>query len=211
LVAGTAQAYTRYNDGCQTCHGEFTDGTSPQGTTFPNNNKHTMHRSNSYMAANCALCHRSDDSNNPYIGSSDGTDDNVGYGCVGCHGRLEDAGNDGSLPGLGAGLRQHHTNSGVSCTLCHADANTGNYTPVGEDVLPPYYATVDTDVDDPCNPLAQQGNENWSDDTDYVGVDNDGDLLYDLDDVVDCPEPAEILLAMVGATVLGGLSRRRMR
>jgi hypothetical protein len=45
------QAYSRYNDttgstnGCSRCHGSFLDGTSPQGTVFPNNDKHRMHRS----------------------------------------------------------------------------------------------------------------------------------------------------------------------
>lgn len=109
-----AQAYERYkvpgtNAGnCSTCHGDFTDGTSPQGTVFPRDDKHAMHRSKSHMYAECDLCHTSGDNKNPFIGSSDGTDANPGLGCVGCHGRVEDAGHDGRLPGLGAGLRQHH-------------------------------------------------------------------------------------------------------
>ena len=30
-----AAAYERYNDGCQTCHGAFTDDTSTKGSVFP--------------------------------------------------------------------------------------------------------------------------------------------------------------------------------
>jgi hypothetical protein len=163
------------------------------------------------MNTECDLCHTAGDQKNPFIGSSNGTNDNPGLGCVGCHGRAEDAGNDSLSAGLGAGLRQHHQNSGVgTCLGCHTDSDPQSYTPVGEDVLPTYYGTVDTNADDSCNPIAAgKTNENWSNDTDYIGIDNDGDLDYDTDDVVDCPEPGEILLAAVGALVLGGLSRRR--
>lgn len=96
-------------------------------------------------------------------------------GCMGCHGRSEDAGNDSISEGLGAGLRQRHTNAGVTeCKTCHEDANPVNYTPVGENVLPPFYFTPD-DVFlnkpfDPCN---------WRRAEDYAGrrwgLDNDGD------------------------------------
>jgi hypothetical protein len=100
-------------------------------------------------------------------------------GCGGCHGRDEDAGIDS---GPGAGLRQHHTNAGVTeCKTCHADADPANYTPVGEDVLPPNYVLPD-DVflnkpTDPCNPDGEE---------DYAGgprgLDNDGDGRYDESD-----------------------------
>jgi hypothetical protein len=80
---------------------------------------------------------------------------------------------------------------------------------VGEDIMPTYYATVDTDADDSCNPDAIADlNENWTE-GDFVGLDNDGDLLVDLNDVIDCPEPGQAVLLAVGASVLGGLSRRR--
>lgn len=222
LVAfSSAQAYQRYkadpsqdppaSGNCSTCHGNFTDATSPKGTVFPSDNKHVMHNGSQLMNTECNLCHTSGDNRNPFIGSSDGTNDNTGRGCVGCHGREEDAGNDFTSPGRGAGLRQHHFVAGTElCAGCHTDANPASYTPVGEDVMPQYYGTVDTNADDPCNPLAQADvNENWSDDTDYIGLDNDGDDLYDTDDVIDCPEPGAMLLTAVGAMVLGGLSRRR--
>ncbi len=108
----------------------------------------------------------------------------TGYGCGGCHGRLEDAGNavtgSAQLSGLGAGLRQHHYQAGQTvCVNCHADANPSNYTPVGEDVKPPYYDTADSLASNPCNPDATANlNENWSL-MDFVGLDNDGDSDYD--------------------------------
>lgn len=102
--------------------------------------------------------------------------------CMGCHGRREDAGNDSISGGLGAGLRQHHTNAGITeCKTCHLDADPANYDPVGEDVLPANYFSPDPEFPskptDPCN---QHGEE------DYAGIrqglDNDGDGKYDMSD-----------------------------
>ncbi len=179
-----AAAYRQYNDGCHNCHGAFTDATSPQGNVFLSDSKHEMHRNAGEMNTECNLCHTSGDKKNPYIGSSNGTSDNTGYGCAGCHGRLEDAGHDATVsPGLGAGLRQHHVNAGVElCKNCHVDASPNNYLPVEEDVAPPYYGTVDTLCDNPLNPVATfQINENWTV-GDFLGLDNDGDLTYDTSD-----------------------------
>jgi hypothetical protein len=79
-------------------------------------------------------------------------------GCAGCHGRLEDSAAD-----IGAGLRAHHTiagappdPSGLTCAACHG----GDPTPVGEHVLPPFYAALSLDA---C----------------ADNLDNDGDDLYD--------------------------------
>jgi len=111
----------------------------------------------------------------------------VNRGCVGCHGRNEDMGHDSLSPGRGAGLRQHHTNAGappdsggLSCSTCHVDANPSNYACVGEDVSPPFYGVVTGVVPtDAC--------------TD--NLDNDGELLYDLNDpdcvVAATPTPSE--------------------
>ena len=132
------EAYNTYTSGCDNCHGDFTGGTTTKGSVFPGDDKHQMHRSSSEMDADCSLCH-TQIGDDPSIGSSSGTANNVGYGCVGCHGRLEDAGNDGISVGMGAGLRQHHNNAGItSCAVCHTDANPINYKPVGEQVKPPY-------------------------------------------------------------------------
>ena len=164
-----SHAYARYNDGCQGCHGSFTGSRSPKGSIFPSDDKHFMHRNSSAMGTACDLCHTDGDNWNPNIGYSNGTGNVPGLGCVGCHD--------------GAGLRQHHTNARVSCTGCH-----GNETPVGENILPRYYGTTATNADQPCNPVPQAGNENWTV-GDFTGLDNDGDGLYDAADP-DCrPEP----------------------
>jgi hypothetical protein len=158
--------YERYNDGCDLCHGSFTDGTSQKGSVFPQNNKHVMHRSNSYMGADCNLCHTSGDGNDPFIGSSDGTNDNPGLGCTGCHAAF--------------GLRAHHAVSSITCSGCHPN----DPAPLPENTVPVYYGTADVDaaIVDPCN-LSGLTNtdENWTI-GDLVGLDNDGDGLYDVDD-----------------------------
>jgi hypothetical protein len=186
VIPPEAEGYERYYTdagNCADCHGAFTDGTSPQGSEFPNDDKHRMHRAAGNMDTECNLCHTSSDGRNPWIGSSDGTASNTGVGCVGCHGREGDAGNDSVSPGRGAGLRQHHHRSGINaCAGCHTDANPTNYTPVGEDWLPQYYGTADTNADKPCNPDATSDtNENWTAESpeQFVGLDNDGDLDYD--------------------------------
>lgn len=160
FVATNASAYEQFESGagggnCSACHTSF------KGF----GDLHSQHQT--ITGNNCSLCHVTP-GDNPFI-ELDPVDDR---GCVGCHGRLEDAGNDTVFgqpaPGVGAGLRQHHTNAGVTaCGACHSDANPANYTPVGEDVLPPFYGTVAGIVpDDPCTDL----------------LDNDGDLLVDADD-----------------------------
>jgi hypothetical protein len=167
----TASAFERYNDGCHTCHGWFLDGTSPAGTVFPADSKHAMHAN--IMATQCALCHRTGDNWNPYTGWSDGTAHNPPAGCTGCHGR--DYGPD--IGNSGVGLRAHHALAGVSvCAMCH----TEDPTPLPETVAPSYYGTPDTVADDSCNkPPAYL--ENWSI-GDTLGLDNDGDGIYDTDD-----------------------------
>jgi len=170
VLAGTAVAYNRYNDGCDTCHGSFTGSTTTKGTIFPSNNKHKMHNDAAYMATQCDLCHTSGDGRDPYIGSSTGRPGIPGVGCTGCHG--QDFG--GTVGVSGAGLRKHHAASGVTiCAACHP----GDPTPLPESVKPPYYGTADTKCDDPCNsPPGYK--ENWSI-GDTVGLDNDGDDIYD--------------------------------
>ena len=166
LIASDAMAFERYNSGCHGCHGAFTDDTSTKGSIFPNGNKHTMHRSSQNMNAECNLCHSSNDNNNPYIGTSDGTNDNPGLGCTGCH-RAE-------------GLRAHHIDAGNNCTAsCHT-----NPSPLPENTVPTYYGTPDVDAAmvDPCNLSgSSETDENWTI-GDTIGTDNDGDGLYDAND-----------------------------
>ncbi len=164
-------AFPRYLDpakgsgsNCSECHGAFTDATSPKGTVFPSNSKHEMHRASTSMNTACNLCHTSGDNRNPYISSSDGTANNPGLGCAGCH--------------EGAGLRAHHAANGVAlCSDCHAPEQ-----PAPENVKPPYYGTADTKANHPENlvPVANT-NENWSV-GDFIGLDNDGNNLYDAAD-----------------------------
>ena len=179
--APEASAFEDYSD-CTGCHGAFTGPTSPTGSVFPSGSKHEMHRASGEMNTACLLCHTSI-GDTPLMGSSGGTANNAGVGCVGCHGREEDAGNDSESEGRGAGLRQHHTNASVSsCSGCHSDANPANYTPVGENVMPQYYGTADTNAAEACNLVeTPQTNENWTV-GDFVGLDNNGDGLYDGDD-----------------------------
>lgn len=163
----TAYGFDRYGQNganCSECHGKFTEGISPQGTVFPSGDKHKMHNDSSSMNTACNLCHTSGDNRNPFIGSSTGTASNVGLGCSGCH--------------VGEGLRAHHAANGVTvCGGCHTD---GPAAP--ENVKPPYYGTVDTKANNPGNTVqVANTNENWSV-GDFLGLDNDGNNLYDLAD-----------------------------
>ena len=160
-----AEAYEKYNDGCQNCHGSFTGGTSTKGSVFPSNDKHTMHRSSNYMNTECGLCHTAGDNRDPFIGSSDGTGNNPGLGCTGCHTKF--------------GLRAHHAVNGITeCAGCHRNDSS----PLPENTMPVYYGTADTNADMPCNPDPQANiNENWTI-GDFEGTDNDGDGIYDSND-----------------------------
>ena len=168
----TSQAYERYNDGCQACHGAFDGDVSPQGTVFPNGDKHRMHRNSNNMGTDCVLCHRSDDNDNPFIGSSDGDLPTLeGRGCSGCH--------------VGSGLRKHHATTGT--TTCYSGGaschSTGPEMAPAENVSPYYYGkTAYTKANNPGNTaLVANTNENWSV-GDFLGLDNDGNNLYDLAD-----------------------------
>lgn len=182
----TVFAFDTYTSGCSasSCHGSFTGSTSPKGTEFPSDDKHFMHRNNSYMKTECDLCH-TDIGDDPSLGSSYGTDDTLGRGCAGCH--------------VGAGLRAHHAANGVTtCYTASCHEHSPEETPPAENVNPPYYGSVDTKADNACNDvLASKINENWSE-NDFLGLDNDGDNLYDLADF-DCGPPYRI----VGIEVLG--------
>ncbi|MHC4415764.1 MAG: hypothetical protein ACYS0G_10810 [Planctomycetota bacterium] len=182
VMVQSTTAYPRYRENdqepfgyCVTCHGQFNDDTSPQGTQFPNGGKHNMHRASSYMNTECTLCHIQV-GDNPLTNDSTGTPDTPGLGCIGCHGR--------DYPGIGvrgAGLRLHHFNNNVTlCLECKVHMN--DPVPLPEDVNPLYYGSVDTNVDDSCN-APPDLLENWSDDVDNTrGLDNDGDNDYDQDD-----------------------------
>ena len=186
LLPVTAFAYNQYsqngdNTYCAACHGDFRSNTyiSPvDGQLW--GNIHNLHRS-TMLGGDCDACHLSSGRFPVRLDESAGGDGLVAIGCVGCHGRAEDnvAGNPSLPNGFGAGLRQHHTNAGVSdCTNCHDDADPANYTPVGEQVLPPYYADPGINHPDmPTESCNSDGSEHFAGAT--IGLDNNGDLFYD--------------------------------
>lgn len=161
--ANSTQAYEDYS-GCASCHGNFRGSTSTKGTVFPNNNNHDMHRNSANMGTACNLCHTGSNRVPTFIGTSTGTANNQGLGCTGCH--------------VSAGLRAHHLNNGVSdCLDCHDEEAAPP-----EAAKPPYYGTPDTKANNPGNTVqVANTNENWSV-GDFLGLDNDGNNLYDLAD-----------------------------
>jgi hypothetical protein len=138
-------------------------------------------------ASNCDVCHTGSFTSGVKIGSSDGAGGLAPLGCLGCHGRDEGTGV------TGAGLRQEHTNKGISCGVCHDDDNPATFTTVGEGVLPPYYANPGSFTSIPnhsCNLPAQTNREtrygSW-------GLDNDGDGNYDVEEETeDCAAVAPL-------------------
>jgi hypothetical protein len=186
---------------CFQCHGDFRANnyvSLSDGTTW--GRLHDIHRRD-MVNSDCDTCHPP---SGPLIinFSAGGIGFVEAIGCVGCHGRLEDRGTapDDCVDSLstgpcgdGAGLRQHHYNAGATiCATCHLDANPLNYTPVGEHVLPSYYHTpTPPDADhpekptDPCNGAGEEQFAGAA-----IGLDNDGDLVYDTADV-DCQDLPE--------------------
>jgi hypothetical protein len=178
-------AYDTYSGGssggCIDCHGDFrgtgANAVSPKGTVFPgtssNNSNHEMHRNTSYMSSSCDLCHTGTSSTRKpvYTWKSNGTNSSAGngLGCSGCH--------------VGAGLRKHHDVNGViECYGCH---NPNNDVSDPENVNPPYYTGMWTNYTKVRNPgntvMLSNTNENWSV-GDFLGLDNDGNNLYDMAD-----------------------------
>jgi PKD repeat protein len=183
-----ALAYPTYSSGnCFSCHGDFNSGSyvsfkdgTPWGVDL-------MSGHIQMIAGDCDTCHSNGPRGNVFLNSSIGATGFDPIGCVGCHGRDDDVTDVCTglgtgvevVCGAGAGLRQHHFNSGVTvCRGCHFnDADPGSFTPVGEDVPPPYYFTPDAahplKPTDPCTDEAIFG---------PTGLDNDGDGLDDGND-----------------------------
>lgn len=215
LFAGSAGAYSEYAAhgdppaGCDDCHGGFR--TSPYVSLSDGedwgDDLHDVHR-RGMLNFDCQTCHNASGNSPVFIGSSQGGTGLDPIACSGCHGRAQDGTGTGS-EGYGAGLRQHHwvANADVNgistrvCITCHLDdTDPADYTPVGEEVLPPYYSDTDTahpDIpSDSCNPAVDLYPENYAGTT--LGLDNDGDFLYDELDAFPCPEPGETLMLGVG-------------
>lgn len=187
LIPGLAAAYPYYTQGsnnyCSGCHGGFRSSNYTSLVDGQNwGNLHNLHRS-TMLSGDCETCH----GNNDYpvsLDSSAGGSGLAAISCMGCHGRAEDnvPANPSYPFGYGAGLRQHHTSAGVSaCLNCHDDADPANYTPVGEDVLPTYYANPGSGHSNmPTSACNEDGSENFAGAT--IGLDNNGNNVYDGDD-----------------------------
>jgi len=223
IWAGGAHAYPTYRntaspgtDDCTACHGDFRASpyVSPKGDNW-GDDLHDVHRTTMLGAdANrCNICHSAASRTPVYLNQSVGTTGFDPISCLGCHGRQGDRGvrptdcADSAATsgpcGDGAGLRQHHWRAGETvCGGCHGDANPAGFTPVGENVKPPYYFTPDvlhpTKPTDPCNPPPFTG-ENFKGST--LGLDTDGDNSYDMADT-DCtgPTPTATVTSIQTAT-----------
>ena len=178
--AGAYQAYSNNTDGtlCGACHGTFAGGTyisNKDGTNW-GTNLHNGHRT-TMLAGDCNTCHggAGTSGREVFLKSSAGGDGLDPIACVGCHGRAEDvtAGGD-----YGAGLRQQHWVGGITeCGDCHGDANPASFTPVAENVPPPYYFTPDTaHPAKPTDACDANGSESVFGPT---GLDNDGNGQID--------------------------------
>ncbi|MEW5744226.1 MAG: choice-of-anchor D domain-containing protein [Nitrospirota bacterium] len=193
MVSWTAPAgaFEQYSsDGttgnCADCHGNFLAATYSSLAAAKASNPawpgslHNVHRNGStatppgMLNNNCNACH-SGASRSPVPLGFSAAAAPFNRSCTGCHD--------------GAGLRLHHERSGAAvCSDCHSDAQGR------EDTLPPVYTAAlgttsgTTRVNDPCSPAAA-GFEGRLADVSALGLDNDGDLLYDLSDP-DCAPPA---------------------
>jgi len=208
--AGAAAANPEWGSGCTQCHGGFLASpyTSLADDQSWGDSLHNVHQS--MVSNDCDTCHPSDFDPPISLSESLGGNGLAPISCAGCHSRAEPA-DQGAVSGVA--LRQHHyTASGgeIACTPCHQDANPVSFSVAGEDLLPPYYANPGNNhpniPDDPCNP-APGLPEDFAAST--LGLDNDGDNLYDEADVIDCPEPTGMALQLAALVTLGGAARMR--
>ena len=213
ILAPNVGAYETYSEGCKDseCHGDFRD--SPYSSLVDGvswgNDMHDVHRTD-MLAGDCEVCHSSGSRKPVFLDSSVGG--KGGYpaiSCMGCHGRAEDT---TSVSDSGAGLRQHHFNAGETiCVDCHDDADPSVYTPVDEGVLPPYYDIAsDTDhPNKPTDPFNPSGEEDYAGST--KGLDNDGNLAYDVADPAYVPEPSAAFLQGTALLALLWLAAARRK
>ena len=207
LVSGGAWGYDQYSENadatnCRSCHGDFRASfyteLGPDGG-FWFNGLHNSHQD--FVDGKCDTCHSSGGRFPVLLDSSNGATDLSPISCVGCHGRDADSVSPGTptvTEGASAGLRQHHWNAdddhaGMDlkiCLDCHSDSDPAAKTPVGENVLPTYYAETTASYPnlpvDPCEasgaPLEDQYGSATTGGPDGRGTDNDGDLVYDAAD-----------------------------
>lgn len=210
LAAAGASAFPQFSATsgsstyCRSCHGDFRAAsyTSPRdGMNW--GNLHNLHRQ-TMLSGDCETCHVSSGRFPVTLNLSAGGVGLSPIACMGCHGRAQD--NVPANPevaaggsGYGAGLRQHHHVSGITlCASCHQDADPANYTPVQENVLPPYYGLGGTAH--PAMPTQScngNGSENFAGAPE--GLDNDGDDQYDGMDVACMPTGVPEAIATAGS------------
>jgi len=187
-----AHAYGTYSTGvddqgnCAQCHGAFKGDkyvSVGEGTTW-SENLHDAHTKNTDVTSSpggCGSCHFGPGTTDREVNlqsSQDARDGVNALACMGCHGRLEDG-----AANIGAGLRAHHLQSdlyvppgGLSCAICHGGDPAE---PVGEDILPPWYASItNTSIAMTMDPCSIDGEEDFS--SNGTGTDNDGDGVYDM-------------------------------
>jgi hypothetical protein len=218
MLASGASAFPQYSvnrdaTNCRECHGDFRASpyiSRADGQSW-GSNLHDVHRL-TMLGGDCDTCHTAGGRFPVRLDSSAGGTGLDPISCAGCHGRAEDGTGVGA-EGYGAGLRQHHWIAGVTtCVDCHADADPVAFTPADEDVLPPYYSNSDAahpDMPgDPCNIGTDGFLEDYAATT--LGLDNDGDDLYDEADLIPCPEPGSkmMLASGLGLLLLFGRTRR---
>jgi len=191
IMVPIAGAYDTYTD-CAGCHGSFrattysslaaAKGANPAwpGTSLAIHNGHANSPTANppgMLNGNCNACH-SGSSRTPVFMNFSAAAAPFNQSCSGCHD--------------GPGLRAHHVNSGAdgTCYDCHSDP-----APDAENVLRPVFAATfgttsgTTGVNDACNPTAT-GFEGRLKDITTVGLDNDGNLLYDQADPACAPVSA---------------------
>jgi len=196
LAGPIARAYEQWSENggdathCGACHGDYlSDSYMSQSDGTNWGNLHDLHRT-TMLNDDCEVCHSGPNRFPVLLDVSTGGDGLKGISCMGCHGRAaDDTPENPSFPnGVGAGLRQHHFNAGATvCVDCHDDADPASYIPVGEHILPEYYANPGNNHPDiPTGPCNGAGTESFAGSPD--GLDNDGDLAYDETDS-DCATP----------------------
>jgi hypothetical protein len=176
LLVGVSQvsAYPRYYDPndpgesgyCKSCHPDF-NGRGPL---------HDVHVGNNGFTSTCDFCHVVQNGDNP-LTSEVGDPDGPYYGCAGCHGRDYGKRSDtGELVMEAYGLRRRHVeqNDVPICATCH-DLSVE---PLPETVLPAHYTTGFTSLTSSCDSTIED-NSTRVGDPDSLGLDNDGDGLYD--------------------------------
>jgi len=211
VVSITSEAFPTYSNRtsaedpvggrCSNCHGDFNADAYISRTDGKNwGNLHNLHRlvmleEDDPNINRCRTCHMPGPPGPPvftFQSGGNGVLDPIS--CVGCHGRYEDATDE--TEGMGAGLRQHHWNAGITfCGRCHEDADPDDFAPAGEQTLPPYYFPDGIFVNKPTDPCNVIGGE------DYAGLlwglDNDGDGKYDIQDS-DCTPPETLAICHTG-------------